>query len=152
MIVGELPEVNWDVFLRIGGNVMHSPLLYLVVSLMALDFITGMGKAFLTGKYSSKIGLEGVVKHIMILLLVIFLKFFGHIFDFQAIAHGATILFSFNYVVSVIENMESAGIEFPEVIKNKFLQMKKDAEDEIRVSKDDEVVIRKRNAKKGIDR
>lgn len=152
MIIGELPSMDYGRFLTIGGDIMHSPLFYLIVSSIALDFVTGMGKAFITGQYSSKIGLEGIVKHTMILLLIIFIKFFGRVFDISIIAQGITVLFSFNYGASIIENLEASGIEFPQAVKDRFYQMKDKANEDFKIEDIDKVVITKKGSKKGVDR
>ena len=115
--------INMDIVLtaevvkEVGYQVLTSPFFYFLIGSMFIDLITGMGKAFITGTYSSSIGTDGVVKHSMVLLLAIFIAFFFRLFGISPIGIAIKIVLSFNYLVSIVENIESVGVVFPESIK-----------------------------------
>lgn len=131
MTMGSPPEMTLCLAKGIMQAVMHSSLTYFILALILMDFITGITKAFIQGIYESKVGINGIVRHALVFLLIVFFKFFSRLFGIQLIGQGLTILFAFNYIVSIIENVEGAGVEFPEVIKSKFAQMQRNAERKI---------------------
>lgn len=148
----EIPSMDSQVLFEIGGEVMHSALLYAILALVFLEFVTGMGKAFITGTYSSAIGLSGTIKHTMILLLIIFIKFFAHLFGYEAVAHTITIIIGVNYFISIIENLDASGVYFPAFVKKRLLQLREEMDNEFVIQESDDIVIRKNNDKKGVNR
>lgn len=143
-----------EVIRDIGMQVFTCPVFYFLLGAMLTDLFTGIGKAFVTGTYSSSIGIDGVVRHSMVLLLSIFIGFFFRIFGMTPIALTITGVLALNYMVSVVENMQAAGVDFPDSIKDLFLQMRDRAEEELVRADDVNVVITKNNGnnKKGVDR
>lgn len=150
--------MTMELAMGVGRQVLTSPIFYFLVGTIFLDFITGMGKAFIRGIYSSKIGIDGVVKHSMVLLLAVFISFFFRIFGIAPVGQIIKVILAFNYIVSIVENMESAGIFIPQSVKDLFLQMRDSAEDKlineninIKISKlPEDPVLNK--TKKGVDR
>lgn len=150
--------LNGKLIMEVGHQVITSPFLYFLLAAMLLEFITGIGKALLTGTYSSRIGTDGVIKHSMVLLLAIFVAFFFRLFGIAPVGQIIKSVLAFNYIVSIMENMDAAGIYIPQSIKDLFLQMRDNAEDkltgesiQVKISKlPEDPVLNK--TKKGVDR
>lgn len=148
------PGLSIEVMRDVVMQVFTCPVFYFLLGSMLLDLFTGVGKAFVTGTYSSSVGIDGVVRHSMVLLLSIFLGFFFRIFSMTPIALTITGVLALNYTVSVLENIQAAGGNLPDSVKNLFLQMRDKAEEELVRADDVNVVITKNNnnKKKGVDR
>lgn len=157
MIMGGSAGLTMELVKATAQSVFTSPVFFFLIGAMFLDFLTGVGKAFITGTYSSTIGIDGVVKHVMVLLLSLFLSFSFRLFGVAPVALTIKAIFAWNYLVSIVENLKCAGIHIPESITRFFLQMRDDAEDELTVLEDMNIIITKQtrdkvNQKKGVDR
>jgi toxin secretion/phage lysis holin len=105
-------------------------LLYVFITFIVLDYITGILSAISQGKLSSQIGLQGIIKKIMLLCLV----WVATCLD-SFIAPGSpwirTVVLYFiiaNEGLSIIENISLAGVPVPDFIKKVLLQVQDQAE------------------------
>ena len=100
--------------------------LYCLVVAIALDYVSGIMKAYYTKTLSSKIGFRGILKKLGILLLVMVAvlvdKATG---ESGAIRTLVIYYFVANEGLSIIENIGAAGIPIPKFLK-KALKMLKD--------------------------
>ena len=91
-------------------------ILYALISLVVLDYTTGLCVAIRQRKLSSSIGSKGIVGKVMVFIMVSL----SHIVDKYLLPSGAalesiTILFySTNEIISILENASKIGIPFPE--------------------------------------
>lgn len=118
-------------------------LLRWLVAAMLLDFAAGLGRAILRGTRSSRLGLRGLVRKVLLLLLVAA----GHVLD-QVLAHGMAAVFQLDLqpdvfvvrtfviyyllvleLLSVVENLEEAGLRGPAFLRRvlAWFQAKLDA-------------------------
>ena len=121
--------MNWGVFYKtvttgIGAIVGYifgewSVLLQILLAFVIIDYVSGLLASGVEGKLSSKVGLKGIAKKIMIFVLVAV----GHLTD-RAIGGGSmiqnAIIFFYlgNELLSILENAGRAGLPIPEQIKN----------------------------------
>lgn len=94
---------------------------------IVLDYISGIIKAFHTKTLSSKIGFQGILKKIGVLLIVML----GVLVDRVTGETGAVrtlVIYYFvaNEGLSVIENLGQAGIPIPQSIKQALKVLKKE--------------------------
>lgn len=95
-----------------------------LVSFMAIDYATGWILATVfkksskteSGGYSSAIGLKGLVKKVMILLLVWVANLLDQQMGSSYIRDGVCIAFMANEVMSILENAALMGVPIPKVI------------------------------------
>ena len=95
-----------------------------LLSFMAIDYITGWILAVVfkksqkteTGGYSSAIGLKGLCKKAMILLLVVVANLLDQQMGASYIRDGVCIAFMANEVMSIVENAGLMGLPIPKVI------------------------------------
>lgn len=94
---------------------------------IALDYISGLIKAYCTKTLSSKIGFKGILKKVGILAIValsVSLDRLGG--DTGAIRTLVIYYFVANEGLSVLENLADAGIPIPNSIKKALKNIKKD--------------------------
>ena len=99
----------------------HQSLFYWLFGFVVFDYLSGMIAAARTGTLSSKIGLIGVVRKLVILLIAIGFHGIDQIFAEPWIGTGACGALSLNELISILENVERAG--FGSIIPRHIRQM-----------------------------
>lgn len=105
-------------------EVLHSGLFLLMMLVMFIDVIIGKFKAVKTGELSSRIGVNGFIKHMAILLITIAVAVVCVIGNVRWISYGIEFFYIFEYTTSIMENLELIGVPLPLFIKNMFNTMK----------------------------
>lgn len=110
-------------FTGIVGTIMgeHQNFFYWLFAFVVFDYLTGMIAAARTGTLSSRIGLIGFVKKLVILLIAIGFHGIDQIFAEPWIGAGACGALSLNELISILENVERAG--FGSIIPRYIRQM-----------------------------
>lgn len=108
----------------IGG--IDVAFLCLIVSI-ALDYVSGIIKAYCTKSLSSRIGFRGIVKKLAILILVML----SVIIDRITVNNGGIrtlVIYYFvaNEGLSVLENLAQAGLPVPKKLKEALKVIKKE--------------------------
>ena len=111
--------------MALGTNAM----MHIFFVLVIMDLFTGVGKALLKKKVNSTIGLNGLIRHSIIMIIVIVLNIYLPIFHLAIYATGMNIFFSIQYLGSVIENMGEIGIKLPSAFLAYFEKLQDVAED-----------------------
>ena len=106
-----------------------NPWMHIFFILVITDLFTGVGKALLKKKANSTIGLNGLIRHSIIMFIVIVLNIYLPIFHLAIYATGMNIFFSIQYLGSVIENMGEIGIKLPSAFLSHFEKLQDVAED-----------------------
>ena len=107
-------------------------LLYALIAVVTLDYITGIMCAVVDHKLSSEIGFRGIFRKVLIFALV----GIGHILDSQVIGSGSVlrtaVIFFYisNEGVSLVENAAHLGLPIPEKLKDVLEQLHDRAETE----------------------
>lgn len=103
-------------------------LLYCLLAVMVLDYITGVLKAVANKNLSSRIGFVGLIKKIMIFIVVacsvILTKITGDVIPLREVT---VVFFSCNEMLSLLENA-AEFINIPPKLKSVLLQLR-DKED-----------------------
>ncbi len=95
-------------------------LLFLLIALVIIDYVTGVCLAIHTKKISSKIGAKGITKKIVIFALVAL----SHILDEYVLNSSDTIMtvttafYASNECMSIFENVGQMGIPLPQKLKD----------------------------------
>lgn len=98
-----------------------------LVIAIALDYVSGIIKAFYTKELSSKIGFKGILKKIGILILVMVSVLVDRIAgDTGAIRTLVIYYFVANEGLSIIENLAATNIPIPAVLKRALKAIKKE--------------------------
>lgn len=107
-------------------------LMWALITLMILDYISGVIVAIIKKNLSSEIGAKGIAKKLMIFIIVII----ANIVDVNVICQdhilrNVTIMFYIaNESISIIENAAEAGVPVPQKIISVLGQIKKKGDDD----------------------
>lgn len=95
---------------------------------IAIDYISGLIKAYNTKQLSSKIGFKGILKKVGILLIVMLSVLVDRVTgNTGAIRTLVIYYFVANEGLSILENLGQAGLPIPKVIKNALKVLKDQA-------------------------
>lgn len=96
---------------------------------IALDYVSGVIKAFNNKTLSSRIGLRGLLKKIGILIIVMLAVLIDRVTgNTGAIRTLVLYYFVANEGLSIIENLGQAGLPIPKTIKNALKALKNQGE------------------------
>ena len=110
-----------------GYDIFFKVFLFFIV----LDYLTGVMRAFYTGKLSSKVGAKGIIKKIGYIILVIVVEILDILLKDNGYLRNIVIyMFIANEGISILENWSAMGIKLPAIIKDKFDNMKGGDENE----------------------
>lgn len=99
-----------------------------LVIVIALDYISGIMKAFVSKSLSSKIGLYGLLKKIGLLLVVMLAVVIDRVTGNTGMIRNLVIYyFVANEGLSIIENLGQAGVPIPSSIKKALKALKKES-------------------------
>lgn len=85
--------------------------------LVVIDYFTGLAKAYILGKLSSKVGFKGVVKKVMYFAIVAVASMVDSLIGDTGTIRMATIgVLIANESLSILENCVQAGIPVPDVL------------------------------------
>ena len=105
---------------------LTTPLIVLLI-FMGMDYITGLIKAYITKQLSSKVGLKGLFKKILILIIVSFCCMIDKLTGTSGLLRNFVIFYYIvNEGLSILENISASGIELPDKLKEALLQVSKD--------------------------
>ncbi|RBP04005.1 holin family protein [Rossellomorea aquimaris] len=101
-------------------------LLTILLIAVTLDYVTGMIASGIEGKLSSKFGLRGIGRKVLIFSLVTVAHLIDTILTNQHFIRNATIIFYLcNEMISIIENVGRAGVPVPEFLRKAVEVLKK---------------------------
>lgn len=99
--------------------------LYVLITFMAIDYITGVMCAIADKNLSSEVGFKGICRKVMIFALV----GIGNIIDVYVLGNGSVlrtaVIFFYlsNEGISLIENAAHIGLPIPEKLKDVLAQL-----------------------------
>lgn len=127
-------------------NVLLIPVLVLV-TVMVIDYATGMTSAYKNGQIESKVGLLGILKKVSYLVLVAV----GGVVDYLICSGLATAEFDFgvtyccglivcvwliiNELISILENLSELGTPIPKFLVNIVHRLKDSVDDDTNYKK-----------------
>ena len=121
--------MNDTFFLSIltGYDTLFKALLIFIV----LDYLSGVMRAIYTKKLSSKIGANGIIKKIGYIVLIVVVEILDILLKDNGYLRNIIIyMFIANEGISILENWSAMGIKVPDIIKDKFSNLKGGDDDE----------------------
>lgn len=106
----------------LGG---YDGFLYTLLSFILIDYLTGVIAAIIQRQVSSKIGFNGILKKILILIMVAM----GHLLDQNLLGGGdglrtgVIFFYTANEGISIMENLTSIGFPIPRKLKEVLSQL-----------------------------
>jgi toxin secretion/phage lysis holin len=107
-------------------NIIASMEVNLLLYLIVFDIFLGILKAFKLKKLSSCIGLNGLVKHSTIIIIIILFGLWSPVFELEVIYLGLIIFFIVQYLISIVENLNLIGVPLPKMLVDKLYQYDED--------------------------
>lgn len=100
--------------------VLHDTYIFMLLSFIVFDIITGTLKAFNKGTVYSKINKHGITNHITILLFCIFFSWVFYVFDVREFSKVLILFYIMSYGLSIFENLGEMGLPLPKWLTDKF--------------------------------
>ena len=100
--------------------------LMVLVCFMALDYCTGVVRAFINKEVSSDIGLKGIARKAVILILLIVAVLLDRLLNTGTWVFRTIVCYFYiaNEGISLLENCAGLGLPVPESIQNALIQLK----------------------------
>ena len=122
-IMEKLFSVLGTFFLFLFGD--FDFLLKAILTLMLLDYITGVCKSFVKKKVNSSIGAKGIIKKVIYLCIIAVSVILDKMLNTNGGLRTLVITsFIFNEILSILENSSEMGIKIPKVIYNSLEKLK----------------------------
>ena len=104
---------------------------WLYMALLLTDIITGNIKAWVTEDVDSSVGVAGSLKHLALLgMAIILLPTLSAYMESNALSIVIVNYYSYQYTISIIENLGALGWGIPPQIANKMRRLKEVDKDE----------------------
>ena len=100
--------------------VFNDTYIFVLLSFIAFDIVTGTLKAFKTNTVYSKISKSGITKHITILLFCLFFSWVFNVFHVGEYTKVLILFYIVSYALSIFENLGEMGLPFPQWLEEKF--------------------------------
>lgn len=106
----------------LGG---YDGFLYTLLSLIFIDYLTGVMVALIKGQVSSEIGFKGILKKMLILIMLAM----GNLLDKNLFGGGDAIrtavifFYTANEGISILENLTAIGFPIPTKLKEVLTQL-----------------------------
>lgn len=101
-------------------TVIHDSYLFILLTFIVFDIVTGTLKAFKNKTVYSKISKNGVTKHVSIILFCVFFSWVLNVFDMGEFSKVLVMFYIVSYGLSIFENLGKMGIPLPEWLNDKF--------------------------------
>lgn len=100
-------------------------LLISLIVITVLDYVTGIAKAIHNKNLSSEVGMKGIIKKVLLLIIVavafVIENLIGNMFPLREFV---IVFFICNEAISILENVAQTGVKIPEKLKEILLQLR----------------------------
>lgn len=108
-------------------NLATNAYIHLFFVLILIDLASGLGKGILTKVGNSTIGLNGLIRHALIILIVIAVAIYFPVFGLEKYATWFIMFFILQYLISIVENLGELGVPLPEYVKDALSKLNEKA-------------------------
>lgn len=117
----------------IDSDTMFQILLVVII----IDILTGIGRSYKEKTWNSTVGLNGMIRHGIILIVSGVVYYFSRQMNAEQFAHAFTFAFTVEYLISISENWALSGYKLPNKIED-LLEKIKETDYEIITKTNDE--------------
>ena len=118
--------IDFIILNRVFDTIFHDAIFWLLVTLIVVDFITGTIKSFFLKDVHSGTGINGLLKHTVVLLIVIVMSVVIILTGYNEFKYVVLFFYIFEYAISITENLDKMGVPFPEKLSKSLRQWKDD--------------------------
>ena len=133
--------IDFNILTQEVFNTAHNGLIHVLLAFVIFDIITGILKGFKLKIANSSKGIAGLLKHLVIVMLVVFADIYLPILGFSWMANSFVSFFVLQYVISVFENLGQCGVRLPRFLQSALYKlndkMERDLEKTFYSSKED---------------
>ncbi len=122
----QMLEITSDILGQNLVNLTHSVYLQILIWAIIIDIATGYAKAFKHKKYNSTLGINGLIRHILVIFIMTIIGVYARALNQVTVSIGICCFFIANYGVSIFENLDELGIRLPKRVRQFFEKMKKE--------------------------
>lgn len=97
-------------------DVLSNQYIYLLVYIILIDIFCGVTTAMKNKCLNSHIGLVGMMKHCIVIILVVVMGLFSPLFNLEVAYVGLLMFFIVQYFISICESCINLGIPIPNVV------------------------------------
>lgn len=99
-------------------------LLQVLITLIILDYVTGMLAGYIQRELSSRVGFIGIAKKLSILIMVVVSTTIDRLIGIDVIRIATCLFFIGNEGISILENCAQSGIPIPQKLLVALQQLK----------------------------
>lgn len=99
-----------------------------LIALMVLDYVTGVLKSIYNKKLSSEIGIKGIIRKVLMLIVIGVTWLIQNNLGIPAIREMVIMFFIANEAISLLENIAQMGIKIPNKLTSILLQLREKEE------------------------
>lgn len=99
-----------------------------LIALMVLDYVTGVLKSIYNKKLSSEIGIKGIIRKVLMLIVIGVTWLIQNNLGIPAIREMVIMFFIANESISLLENIAQMGIKIPNKLTSILLQLREKEE------------------------
>lgn len=110
--------------------IVNDVYIHIAVGIIILDIITGYTKAFVQHRLNSSVGLTGLCKHIVMILIIIAAYPYLMLLGFKGIAYSIIIFYIATYGISLIENLDGMGVPVPKWLVKRLEKLRNQFDEE----------------------
>lgn len=114
--------MNLEILKTVMSNTSYQILLWMV----AIDILTGVAKAIKQQRIDSKVSTDGMIRHVLVVIIVTLVSVYGRVLGFEAVAYSVGYFYIASYGISILENADSIGLKLPSVMSQYFNRMRDD--------------------------
>ena len=111
-------------------NLLDSNYIFIFLTTIIVDIITGILKGAYNKKLSSNIGLKGLIKHCCIILIVFSISVILPLIGYTTGARAIIVFYIIQYCLSIIENVGGMGVPIPPYVTKAIQQLSSKNENE----------------------
>lgn len=123
-------EVQFNELFNAYHALVKDVYIHIAVGIIILDIITGYAKAFAQHRLNSSVGLAGLCKHIVMILIIISTYPYLMLLGFKGIAYSIIIFYIATYGISLIENLDGIGVPVPQWLVKRLEKLKTQFDEE----------------------
>ncbi|WPC08753.1 phage holin family protein [Globicatella sp. PHS-GS-PNBC-21-1553] len=101
-------------------TIHQNPYILIFGWMVVMDFVTGYSKSFIGNVANSTKGLQGLIKHLLVVVLVLSVCPLLAVLGFRPIATSFILFYIATYGISIIENLGQAGVPLPDFVSKYF--------------------------------
>lgn len=106
--------------------VLHDVYIYILLTFIVFDVLTGTLKAFTNHTVYSKVSKKGITNHITIILFCVFFSWVFNVFHVGEYSKVLIMFYIVSYALSIFENLGEMGLPLPEWLSKRFELLKEE--------------------------